>query len=98
MGNRCLCDLLVTSAECGESLSQINRVPGCDGCHEQMQATGPVDLIFQCAITQFSQATKKELAGQGMKGLAFVQPDENATTQCLIAEVREQKDGPLQLA
>lgn len=41
-----------------------------------MQATRPVDLIFQRTITQFSQATEEKLASQRVQRFPFIQPDE----------------------
>jgi hypothetical protein len=42
---------------CGEGFGQGNGVPSCHGCHQEMEATGSVHVIFQSTISQFPQTT-----------------------------------------
>ena len=46
-----------------------------------MQATGTMHLIFQGAITQFSQATKEELTSQRVERFSFIESDQDAATE-----------------
>jgi len=59
------------------------RIPGRNGRHEQVQATGPMHLIFQGTITQLSQTTEEELAGERVQRFSFVEPDENEANEVL---------------
>ncbi len=72
MRNRRLCNLLAAPAQGRKRFGQIDRIPGRNGRHQQMQATGPMHLIFQGAIPQLPQAAKEELAGEGVQGFPTV--------------------------
>lgn len=98
MCHRRLCNLLAAPAQRRERFGEIDRIPGSNGCHQEMQATGPVHLIFQGAITQLPQAAKEELAGEGVQGFPFVQPNQNAPTQGLVAKILQQESGSFELA
>src|SRR6266496_3279242 len=98
MRNRRLCNLLAASAQRRERFGQIDGIPGRNGCHEQMQATGPMHLIFQSAITQLPQTAKEELTGEGVQCFPFVEPNQNTATQGLIPKILQQESRSFELA
>src|SRR5437588_7269625 len=55
-------DVFASLAQRRDGFGEIDGVPGGHGSHEQVETTGPMDLIFQSAIAQFPQATEEELA------------------------------------
>src|SRR6266700_6224386 len=63
-----------------------------------MQATGPMNLIFQGTITQLPQAAEEELARERVQRFAFVEPYQNAAAQCSVAKILQQESGPFELA
>src|SRR2546429_9845326 len=60
-----------------EGIVEIDRIPGCNGSHEQVQATGSMHLILKGPISQFAQPSQEELAPEGMQYLSFVQADQH---------------------
>lgn len=91
MSDRGFGNLLAALAQGGNRLRQIDRIPGRDGCHEQVQATGPVKLIFKRPITQFSQAPKEELTRQRVQCLSLVEADEDPPPQRFVTKVVQQE-------
>jgi hypothetical protein len=54
---------------------QVDCVPEDDCSHYQVESAGSVTLIFECPITQFTEAVKEYSTGQGVLGFSFVQSD-----------------------
>src|SRR6266487_4516809 len=75
---------------------KIDRIPGGNGRHNQVQARSSMHLILKGAIPEFSMFARKELAHQCMQGLPFVEPDEDAATKCFVLKIVEQERSPLQ--
>ena len=60
---------------------QIDRVPEDDGRRHQVEAAGPVALLFETAVSNFSQPVEEHGAGQGVAGFALVQSGMHAAAQ-----------------
>jgi len=73
-----------------EGIVEIDRIPGCNGSHEQVQATGSMHLILKGPISQFAQPSQEELAPEGMQYLSIVQADQHTPPECLIAKIVQQ--------
>jgi len=52
---------------------QVNRVPLHDGGGHQVQSTGPIALLLETAIPDFTEAIEEHRPGQGVACLTFVQ-------------------------
>ena len=52
---------------------QIDGVPQHNGCGHQIEATGPVALLFKAAVADFAQAVEEHSPGQRVARLALVQ-------------------------
>src|SRR5260370_26023846 len=85
-----LWDLFTSLAQRLNSFGEIDRVPGSDGSHEEMQATGSMHLIFKRPVAQFAQASEEQLACEGMQSLSFVQTDQHTPPECLIAKILQE--------
>ena len=60
---------------------QVNRIPQHDGGCHQVEAAGPVALLLEAAVADFTQAVEEHGAGQRVARLAFVQPGMHAAAQ-----------------
>src|SRR6201982_1618598 len=60
---------------------QVDCVPENDCSHYQIESAGSVALVFECPITQFTEAVKEYGTGQGVLGFSFVQTDLNPAAQ-----------------
>ncbi len=60
---------------------QIDRVPQHDGRCHQVEAAGPVALLLETAVADFTQAVEEHGAGQRVAGFALVQPGMHAAAQ-----------------
>jgi hypothetical protein len=73
---------------------QVDCVPEDDCSHYQVASAGSVTLIFECPITQFTEAVKEYSTGQGVLGFSFVQTDLNPAAQIGTLQPFKGKEGP----
>lgn len=52
---------------------QVDRVPQHDGGGHQVQSAGPIALLLEAPIPDFTEAIEEHRPGQGVARLAFVQ-------------------------
>ena len=60
---------------------QIDRVPEHDGRRHQIQAAGAVALVLEAPVAHLAQAIEEHGPGQGVSGLALVEPSLDAAAQ-----------------
>ena len=77
---------------------QVNRVPKNDSGHYQVEAAGPVTLVFEAAVAYFAQTVEEHGLGQRVLCLAFVQTNVHTSAQLGILQPIERKQGALQSA
>ena len=73
---------------------QVDCVPEDDCSHYQIESAGSVALVFECPITQFTEAVKEYGTGQGVLGFSFVQTDLNPAAQIGTLQPFKGKEGP----
>src|SRR6266566_7317816 len=98
MGHGGFWDIFASFAQGLNRFGKIDRIPGSDSSHDQMEATGPMHLILKRSISQFAEPAKEELACKGMKRLSFVQADQHTPPECFIAKILQQECCALQLS
>jgi hypothetical protein len=82
-------DRVSSLAERFQSTFQVDGIPKGDGGDDQVEATGPVVLMFEAAVPHLSQSVEEHRSGQGVPGLPLVEPDLHPTTQPGILEPLE---------
>ncbi len=60
---------------------QVDRVPQHDGCRHQVEAAGPVALLLETAVANFTEAVEEHGTGQRVAGFTLVQPGMHAAAQ-----------------
>ena len=60
---------------------QINRVPQHDSCRHQVEPAGPIALLLETAVADFTQAVEEHGTGQCVAGFALVQPGMHTAAQ-----------------
>ena len=68
-------------AERFQSKFQVDGIPKGDGGDDQVEATGPVVLMFEAAVPHLSQSVGEHRSGQGVPGLMKTDVDQKAQTR-----------------
>ena len=64
---------MLVPAQSGDRAFEVDGVPEHDGRGNQIEAAGPVALIFKRPISDLAEAMKKDGAREGVSRLAFVE-------------------------
>ena len=75
MPDEILPDGLAPLSEHLKGTLQIDGIPEDNGSHHQVEPTGPVVLVFKTPVPHLAKTIEEHGTGQGITGLAFVQPD-----------------------
>ena len=74
-------DGMAVTAQCMCRPFQIYGIPQHDGRGYQVEATGPVALLLETAVADFTEAVEEYGTGQRVAGFALVQPGMHAAAQ-----------------
>ena len=74
MGKRIVADNLTLGAQLGKSAPEIDGVPEDDSRDGEIEARGPVSLIFEGAVADFAETVKEHRPGERVARLALVEP------------------------
>ena len=66
-------DSVAVIAQCVRRPFQIDGIPQHDGCCHQVEAAGPVALLFKAAVADFAQPVEEHRPGQRVARLALVE-------------------------
>jgi hypothetical protein len=87
MGDRRFWNVFSPFAQGLNRFGEIDRVPGSNGRHDDMQATGSMHLILKRPIAQFAEPPKEELARESMKRFSFIQADQHPPPEGFVAKI-----------
>lgn len=94
MPDEILPDGLAPLSEHLKGTLQIDGIPEDNGSHHQVEPTGPVVLVFKTPVPHLAKTIEEHSTGQGITGLAFVQPDLDPPAQLWILKPLEDEQGP----
>jgi hypothetical protein len=83
-------DGLAIRAQAAQTHLEMDRIPAHAGGQQQIQGRGGIELILVGPITDFPLAAKEEVARQGVKRLAFIEPQQHTATQLFAAQILRQ--------
>ena len=73
MSKQGIADDLALRARLIDGAPKIDGIPEDDGCDGEIEARGPVSLIFKGPITDFTEAVEKHSPGESVFRLAFIE-------------------------
>jgi hypothetical protein len=91
-------DVLTFGAQSLNGIGEVRRRLGCDGGDQQVQATGPMDLVLVGAIAELAALTDEDGAARAIDGFTIVQSAFLPTTKLRIQQEFEDEHGLLELA
>src|SRR3546814_585616 len=81
MAEQCIVDIAALPSKIICRSPQIDGVPQDDRRRYEIEARGPVPLIFKCAIPYLTKPIEEYGTGQGVAGLTFVEIGVGAAAQ-----------------
>src|SRR3546814_11488155 len=91
MAEQCIVDIAALPSKIICRSPQIDGVPQDDRRRYEIEARGPVPLIFKCAIPYLTKPLEEYGTGQGVAGLTFVRIGVGAAAQIEVLTRSEKR-------
>ena len=93
MSEQIVTDAFSAGAKLGNGVAEIDRIPTDDGRGDEIEARGPIALIFERPVADFSEAMKEHRPGERVARLTLVEPGVCSPPQTRVADPVEGEEG-----